>query len=67
VRRDDLGGGGEEGEEMSEKEYSEKPCDKCGAYKIRVELEDEANGDGTYYEISCDGCGHSYKVDGPDA
>lgn len=49
------------------KKYSKEPCAKCGEHKVTVDLEDEPDGCGTYYEITCEACGHSYSVDGPDA
>lgn len=52
---------------MSEPKYSKAPCDKCGERRVRVSLEDEPDGRGTYYEITCDACGYQYKTDGPDA
>lgn len=48
-------------------DYSPHPCEKCGSKTVRVSLEDEDDGNGTYYDIKCDTCGYSYKVDGPDA
>ena len=47
--------------------YSEYPCAKCDEHKVTVSLEDESDGCGTYYEIKCEACGHSYRTDGPDA
>ena len=49
------------------KKYSPHPCDRCGQKKVSVYLEDEPDGCGTYYEITCDACGYAYKTDGPDA
>lgn len=39
-----------------EETYSKAPCDKCGEYKVVVDLEDESDGYGTYYEITCKAC-----------
>lgn len=57
------------GEEKIEEKirYSQAPCAKCGEYKVTVDLEDEPDGNGTYYEIKCHACGRVYKTDGPDA
>lgn len=49
------------------KPYSTAPCAKCGAFKVRCDLEDESDGCGTYYDIECEACGDSYRTDGPDS
>jgi transcription elongation factor Elf1 len=46
---------------------SEHPCEKCNQMTVEVSLEDESDGNGTYYDIRCTNCGMHYKVDGPDA
>ena len=51
----------------ADKRYSKAPCAKCGAYKVTVDLEDESDGCGTYYDIKCEACGDAYRTDGPDS
>ena len=52
-------------ETKSDKRYSKEPCRKCGAFKVKVDDVDVA--DGIDYVIDCEACGDHYRVDGPDA
>jgi hypothetical protein len=52
---------------MEKIKYNPYPCDRCKELTVRVEEDDEYDGSGIYYEITCDSCKYSYKVDGSDS
>jgi transcriptional regulator NrdR family protein len=41
-------------------------CPKCSSADLDVEDEDESDGSGIYYRLTCKKCGFRWKEDGPD-